>query len=250
MCNVDLAMLLRGDFVEGEGLTEFDDDTTFTQKYLTTTKTMFFADDRLQLFFKQGGTAENLHDVPYFSGRIDWAAERFSAELNTLKFHPSIMDRLISLPQNTVGLHIRTHDLAIPPQHIINVFRARIDTLLAEEPATQFFLATDTAAAYSELIDAYPSSLVAYPFERFDPTPGSREFRPGRWRMSPSRNCAQGIVEATVDLLTLARTKNILRTRNSSFSWLATMWNLTPAETLFERVDADDVLPGDRKTDS
>ena len=233
MCNIDLATLLRGDFVEGEGVTEFDDDTTFTQKYLTKTKTMFFADDRFQFFVKQGATAENLHDIPYFSGHIDWAAERFSAELNTLRFQPSILEQLVSLPQDTVGLHIRTHDLAIPPERIINVFRARIDDLLEENPATQFFLATDTATAYRELIEAYPTSLMAHPFERFDPTP---ESRPGRWRMSPSRDSTQGIVAATVDLLTLARTKKILRTRNSSFSWLASMWNLIPAETLFEGV--------------
>jgi hypothetical protein len=104
----------------------------------------------------------------------------------------------------TVGIHIRRtdHQPAIvhsTTQKFIEAIQAEIN----EDPAVNFFLATDSPEVDAALRRQFPDRILTYVKRTLD------------------RNSPQGIQDAAVDLYCLSRTQKILGSYQSSFSGFA-----------------------------
>jgi hypothetical protein len=116
--------------------------------------------------------------------------------------------------EHTVGVHVRrgdawmSWDIGLPQMRSNDrAFQARLDALLAREPHTRFFLASDSEAIDREFRARYRDAIVVNPEKRFVSS------LPGR----PKDNQR----DAVIDLFTLARTTRVIGTHWSSFSILA-----------------------------
>jgi hypothetical protein len=104
---------------------------------------------------------------------------------------------------NTVGVHIRRGDHTIAIKHSsLQKFISAMDNEVAEN-SVNFFLATDCKATEEELMKRFSNRIVTFT------------------KSSYSRNSAQGIQEALIDLYCLSKTKRVLGSYYSSFSQVA-----------------------------
>jgi len=129
--------------------------------------------------------------------------------------------RLAGAP--TVGVHVRRSDLVLagtPPERIspTSRFIARMRELLAAEPKTRFFLATDDRQEEARIATAFPGRVLTQP---------EREL---------ARSDATAMQHALVDWLALARSGRILRSAGTSFSREAAIAGGVPRETIRRRL--------------
>jgi len=118
-----------------------------------------------------------------------------------------------------VGVHVRRADLVLagtPPQEISPTARfvRRMGELVAADPATRFFVATDDVDEEARLRAAFPGRVVTHP------------------KRSLARDRREALQDALVDWLALARTDLILRSAGSSFSREAAVAGGVPRETI------------------
>jgi hypothetical protein len=130
---------------------------------------------------------------------------------------PSIRTKVESLvaafSPNTVGVHIRRGDALAGPRasgfrrSSDAAFFARMDAELAQEPRTNFFLATDCAETEERFREQYRETVMVNREKRFVPSV----------RGQPKDNQR----DAVIDMFALARTREILGNNASSFSRMA-----------------------------
>ncbi len=105
---------------------------------------------------------------------------------------------------HTLGLHIRKTDHTVAKSaSTTEKFIAVIDEGLQKNSETNFFLSTDDVKTKEELIDSYGSKIITQDLTSY------------------SRNDAQAIKEAVVDLYCLSKTNHICGSHHSSFSQTA-----------------------------
>lgn len=130
---------------------------------------------------------------------------------------PSIRTKVESLvagfSPNTVGVHIRRGDALAGPRasgfrrSSDAAFFARMDAELAQEPRTNFFLATDCAETEERFREQYRQAVIVNREKRFVPSV----------RGQPKENQR----DAVIDMFALSHTRKILGTNYSSFSTMA-----------------------------
>lgn len=125
-----------------------------------------------------------------------------------------VAERTERLGEHRVGVHIRRTDnadsIAASPD---GLFMARMDAILDSEPATRFYLATDSEEVKRIFRGRYGERIVSS-LSRAD------------------RGSVEGIKEAAVELYALAATQLILGSFYSSFSEAASKLGGTRLETL------------------
>ena len=138
------------------------------------------------------------------------SVQDFFNVLRSFKPRQKIVDRMISIPQNTVGVHIRRTDNKLAIAESTNEkFMAIMDELVAEfnDIDITFFLTTDDPETKELFVSRY-DRILTYDVEY-------------------SRRDAQGVKDALLELMTLAQTRVILGSTNSSFSTMAALFNLS-----------------------
>lgn len=136
--------------------------------------------------------------------------ERFRESLNLLVAKKSIRDRVMALPENTVGVHIRRGDHKICGEVSTNLsFIKQMDLLLEKDKNTYFFLSTDDEDVKKSFVNRYKDRILTYDIDC-------------------RRDSVTGMQDALLDLITLSKTKMILGSYWSSYSYLATQFNLIP----------------------
>ena len=105
--------------------------------------------------------------------------------------------------RHTVGLHFRgTDNVKCKARTTLDKFIGLIDAELEREPSATFFLATDEADVRHALSERYGRRLM-------------------HRQAVLSRNSVEGILDAAVDLYSLARTRRLIGSYWSSFSEIA-----------------------------
>lgn len=104
---------------------------------------------------------------------------------------------------NTIGVHIRRGDnvAAIKASPLDNFIQI-LDEKISLNPRTNFYLATDSKEVESKLIKKYGDKIKTY-------------------KKSLKRYTSNGIQDAIIDMYSLANTNEIIGSKNSSFSYLA-----------------------------
>jgi hypothetical protein len=141
----------------------------------------------------------------------------YQASIKEWRPVPSIRAKVESLAASfsphTVGVHIRRGDhLAGPRRSGLRrssdaAFFARMDAEQAEEPHTNFFLATDCTETEERFRERYREAVIVNRDKRFVPSV----------RGQPKDNQR----DAVIDMFALARTRKILGSNYSSFSKMA-----------------------------
>jgi len=131
------------------------------------------------------------------------------------RFQPrkDILDQMLNLPGNTVGIHVRLGDKQANPVlrrikagSMIENFYPAMDALVASEPDVRFFLCSDDDAAKAQLSARYEGRILMYP------------------AVVQTRSSREGMRDALRDLYTLAQTRLILTDGDSSFGPLAAQY--------------------------
>jgi hypothetical protein len=124
-------------------------------------------------------------------------------------FHPidaierKIAYNLSQLGDSPIGIHIRrTDNIAATRRSPIQLFIDQIQTLLDERPAQRFYLATDDEPTKQQLRQLFGAAII---------TANSQA----------ERGTIEGIQAAVAEMFTLARTRCIYGTADSSFSVIA-----------------------------
>jgi len=105
---------------------------------------------------------------------------------------------------NTIGVHIRRTDhVAATAYSETGFFVTKMKNILAKEPDSTFFLATDDLTVRAELKAEFGNKIIYYDKEIFD------------------RNNPEAIEIALVEMFCLAQTKQILGSHLSTFSQVA-----------------------------
>ena len=136
---------------------------------------------------------------------------RFTQELNGL-FIPNsdIRSRLVMMPKNTVGVHIRRGDNSNSIEFSTDKdFMNEMDTILEEDPDTYFFVATDSKETKDTFRARYGAKIITRDIDY-------------------ERDNSSGIKDALVDILQLSQTRMILGSYWSSFSDIAARYNNIP----------------------
>lgn len=128
---------------------------------------------------------------------------------NNFVVQPHLRQRIDALTarfdRHTVGVHIRRTDHAVLIEASpIGLFTSQMDHLATENPATQFFLATDDAELKAALQDQFGSRLITQDIPL-------------------SRATAEGMEGAVVDIYALSQTRKIICTTRSSFAKMAAL---------------------------
>lgn len=170
-------------------------------------------------------------EVDVIDAPADWPplTERIRKHLACLEPVPEVQQRVSELTSmlggESLGIHIRAgEDVRFLSDGNVTAeqFLTATGQLAAELPEVKFYVASDSAAAVARFIERYGDRVItaggpAAPVKR--------------------RNAAtvEGVREALIDLLVLGRTRRILGTYFSSFSWLAAVAGAVPMMTLANR---------------
>lgn len=179
-------------------------------------------------------TSERLKDLPEtlyirtcFAYRpesltLDAYEEAFSETLRA-QFRPrkAILDGVIDLPENTVGVHVRLGDKQSNPVlrrrksgSAVENFHATMDAFVASEPDVCFFVCSDDEGAKAKLRARYQDRILTYS------------------ATVQSRDTTAGMRDAVRDLYTLAQTRTILTDGDSSFGPLAARYFRRPVRNM------------------
>jgi hypothetical protein len=152
----------------------------------------------------------------------DQYEEAFSETLRE-RFRPrkKILDSVMDLPKNTVGVHVRLGDKRSNPvlRHrkvgsAVENFHAAMDAFVASEPDVRFFVCSDDEGAKAQLRARYEERVFTYP------------------ATVQTRDTAAGMRDALRDLYTLAQTRMILADGDSSFGPVAARYLQRPIRNM------------------
>lgn len=109
----------------------------------------------------------------------------------------------LKLDENMIGIHIRRTDHAFSIDNSpIDLFVSKMEEEILKDPSVRFYVASDDLDEKRKLKEIFGERLVSI-FELV------------------RRDNKQGIIDAVVELYTLASMKKIYGSCNSSYSWLA-----------------------------
>jgi hypothetical protein len=131
---------------------------------------------------------------------------------------PELENRIMSLcgefGDPTYGIHIRRGDSRLSKLRSPEMmFIRKMEELIENNPATQFFLATDDAGVRANLQRKFPGRIIINPHVI-------------------QRNTKEGIQNALIDMYCLSRTKMIFGSFYSSFSAVSAMITQIPFEVI------------------
>jgi len=119
------------------------------------------------------------------------------------------------LSPHTVGVHIRRTDLAstIEPQSPLSAFIEKMQQEIVLNPETNFYVASDSPEEKKKLADTFGNRIITV-------------------ENNLKRDTKEGIIDALIELHTLASTKKILGSYYSSYSTLASEIKEIPLEIM------------------
>jgi hypothetical protein len=125
-----------------------------------------------------------------------------------------INSRLHILPSHTTGIHIRRtdHTKSIN-ESPLSLFIEKMKAEIEKEPASHFYVASDSIEDKKELINLFRNKIITQ-------------------KQTVRRDTKEGIIEALVELYTLASTRKIYGSSGSSYSILASELKNRPIEIL------------------
>jgi len=146
--------------------------------------------------------------------------EQLRRALNSLEVKSSIMNRVQSFSRDVVGVHIRRSDFdnethlkmygsySTRPQVDLSKFDEIIEREISKKNLV--YLCSDEAEVKKTYMEKYGQDLFTYDF--------------GYKEDYQSTSSEQGVIDALIEILTLIKTKKIIQTDTSSFSFLAALW--------------------------
>lgn len=146
--------------------------------------------------------------------------------LSKLKPLKNILNRVKSLPKNTIGMHIRRTDFLYSIKFLKStrptIADETYDFIVEKEisKGNYVYLCSDEFEIKRELKNKYGDKIITYDF-------GYKE----SYKSTSSR---QGVTDALVEILTLKNTNKIIQTDTSSFSYLAALWGGIKLEKVTE----------------
>ena len=173
------------------------------------------------------GLPESLYIRTCFAYRAESMAldayDEAFAEILRERFRPcqEILDEMMDLPENTVGVHLRLGDKRANPVlrrrkagAAVENFHPAMDELIASEPDVRFFVCSDDEDAKAKLRARYEDRVLAYP------------------ATLQTRDSTAGMRDALRDLYTLAKTRTILTDGDSSFGPVAARYFRRPIRNM------------------
>jgi hypothetical protein len=146
--------------------------------------------------------------------------------INKLKPKQSILDRVKSLPKNTIGMHIRRTDFLESIEYSKStrptIADKTYDLIIEKEisDGNHVYLCSDEFEIKKDLKNKYGDKIITYDF-------GYKE----SYKNTSSK---EGVTDALIEILTLKNTSKIIQTDTSSFSYLAALWGGIKLETVTE----------------
>lgn len=146
--------------------------------------------------------------------------------LGKLKPHKNILNKVKSLPTNTIGMHIRRtdflHNIKFSKSIRPTIADETYDLIIEKEISNgnYVYLCSDEFEIKRELKNKYGDKIITYDF-------GYKE----SYKSTSSR---QGVTDALVEILTLKNTNKIIQTDTSSFSYLSALWGGIKLEKVTE----------------
>ena len=181
-------------------------------------KTMFYVDFWFRPFQK---VLIDPDRARFDSGVPEFYLKKFSEGLKNLKIADIVTQKIISLPKNTIGVHIRKSDFLNKARKLnYSWFEQKMHEEIEKDYTVSFFLATDCVETKNKMIDIFGNKILYYPFN----------FSVDEKNFLEQRAYKEGMQEALLDLITLSKTKKIIGSYKSSFSWIAGMWGEIPVE--------------------
>ena len=127
-----------------------------------------------------------------------------------------INKRLNLLSPNTIGIHIRRADHTVAMiQSPLSAFIRKMQQEIAINPETDFYVASDSQEEKKTLVDSFGNRIITVV-------------------NNLKRNTKEGVVDALIELYTLASTKKIYGSFQSTYSILASEIKGVPIEIMME----------------
>lgn len=219
-CGCDFKDIFVNDFdvIEAADTFDFDDWNRFDHYLSSEHKTMFYVDFWFRPFEKV------LMDVEYAKFDMEVPKKylkKFTQELKSFKLVDTIEQKIMPVSKNTIGVHIRKSDFLNKSKKLnYNWFEQKMYEEVQKDNQVLFFLATDCNETRNHMIKIFGTKILYYPFN----------FNVDDKNFLQQRSDTVGIQEAVMDLVTLSKTKKIIGSYKSSFSWIAGMWGDVPVE--------------------
>lgn len=146
--------------------------------------------------------------------------------INKLNPKKAILDRVKSLPRNTIGMHIRRTDFLKSIQYSKStrptIADETYDLIIEKEisKGNYVYLCSDEFEIKRELKNKYGDKIISYDF--------------GYEESYKSTSSRQGVTDALIEILTLKNTNKIIQTDTSSFSYMAALWGGIKLEKVTE----------------
>lgn len=130
------------------------------------------------------------------------------------KIQQDLLRRSLDFQESVIGVHIRrTDNTASIENSPLSLFYKKLDADIDNNPASQIYLATDSEEVKQEMKQRYGKRLIS-------------SDRPA------NRNSLEGIQDGILDMYTLAHTKKIYGSFQSSFSEMAAQIGNIPLEII------------------
>ena len=158
----------------------------------------------------------------YFNIDVENWKQKARKYLNLLDIKQEIKSKLFTLPENTIGLHIRTGD----NQESINFSPLnKFINIIEENQDRSIYLSTDKLNIENKLLETYSNIIV---HKKFDYNDDGCVVNGDRYNINKPINDPGPTQDALVDMLMLSRTSKIYGSYWSSFSEWAAKFNDTP----------------------
>ena len=125
-----------------------------------------------------------------------------------------IDEQVKMISPHTIGIHVRRTDLSEAIiQSPLSAFISKMQHEIEMNPETTFYIASDSKEEKKHLVDVFGDKIISV-------------------ENNLKRNTAEGVVDAFIELHTLAATKKIFGSCNSTYSILASEINNIPIEII------------------
>lgn len=206
------------DIISDNDFFDFDDWNRFDNYLTAKHKTMFYVDNVFRPFEK---VLTDPDRAQFMLGVPENYIKKFHQELNNLNINTVILQKMMHIPEETIGVHIRKSDFLNKRNQLDYWwFEHKMNEEIYKNKNVVFFLATDCSETKRKIIDLFWDRVLSYSFCL---SVNQKNFLQQRW-------IKEWMQDALLDLLTLSKTKKIIGSYGSSFSWLAAMWWNIPLE--------------------
>lgn len=153
----------------------------------------------------------DFHELKHFKSPYISSWGRLDHQLFNKKFFKPIdriHEKFLTFSSPTIGVHIRRtdHQLVINKTPLIKFYEV-MDNEIKKNPEVKFFIASDSAEVKIQLATKYPDQLITHSPEKSD------------------RSSSTGMINAMIDLYSLANTEKIIGTAMSTFTLMASEIN-------------------------